>query len=109
MAHQYYSAASTHYAIELFSRADFPSSIKTLKSSFGVLYNYWGLRSIYEMYATNYTENIENQSFLNYIPTNVFVLLNRLMLGWLNDSAIDASIPLYANTLVTLAKQYKLA
>lgn len=105
---QYISEKQQH-AIELFSRADFPSSIETLKSSFGVLYNYWGLRSICEMYATDYTENIENQSFLNYIPTNVFVLLNRLMRGWLNDSAIDASIPLYANTLVTLAKQYKLA
>lgn len=105
---QYISEKQQH-AIELFSRADFPSSIETLKSSFGVLYNYWGLRSICEMYATDYIENIENQSFLNYIPTNVFVLLNRLMRGWLNDSAIDASIPLYANTLVTLAKQYKLA
>lgn len=105
---QYISEKQQH-AIELFSRADFPSNIETLKSSFGVLHNYWGLRSICEMYATDYTENIENQSFLNYIPTNVFVLLNRLMRGWLNDSAIDASIPLYANTLVTLAKQYKLA
>lgn len=105
---QYISEKQQH-AIELFSRADFPSSIETLKSSFGVLYNYWGLRSICEMFATDYIENIENQSFLNYIPTNVFVLLNRLMRGWLNDSAIDASIPLYANTLVTLAKQYNLA
>lgn len=105
---QYISEKQQH-AIELFSRADFPSSIETLKSSFGVLHNYWGLRSICEMYATDYTENVENQSFLNYIPTNVFVLLNKLMRGWLNDSAIDASIPLYANTLVALTKQYKLA
>lgn len=105
---QYISEKQQH-AIELFSRADFPSSIETLKSSFGVLCNYWGLRSICEMYATDYTENIENQSFLTYIPTNVFVILNSLMHGWLNDSAIDASILLYANTLITLAKQYRLA
>lgn len=105
---QYVSEKQQH-AIELFNRADFPSSIETLKSSFGILYNYWGLRSICEMYATDYIENIENQSFLNYIPTNVFVLLNNLMRGWLNDSAINASIPLYANTLITLAKQYWLA
>lgn len=105
---QYISEKQQH-AIELFSRADFPSSIETLKSSFGVLCNYWGLRSICEMYATDYTENIENQSFLNYIPTNVFVLLNGLMRSWLNDSAIDASIPLYANILIKLAKQYRFA
>lgn len=105
---QYISEKQQH-AIALFSRSDFPSSIETLKSSFGVLYNYWGLRSICEMYATDYTEDIQNQSFLTYIPTNVFVLLNRLMHGWLDDFAIDASIPLYANTLIALAKQYKLA
>lgn len=105
---QYVSEKQQH-AIELFSRADFPSGIETLKSSFGILYNYWGLRSICKMYAIDYTENIENQSFLNYIPTDVFVLSNRLMHGWLNDSAIDSSIPLFANTLVNIAKQYKLA
>ena len=104
---QYISEKQQH-AIELFSRSDFPSSIETLKSSFGVLYNYWGLRSICEMYATDYTENVQNQSFLNYFPTDVFVLLNRLMRGWLNDSAIEKSIPLYANMLIKLAKEYKL-
>lgn len=104
---QYISEKQRH-AIELFSRADFPSSIETLKSSLGVLYNYWGLRSICEMYATDYSEKIENQSFLNFIPTKMFVPLNRLMHGWLDNSAIDASIPLYANIIIMLAKQYKL-
>ena len=31
------------HAKDLFSRDDFPSNISTLKSAFGVLYNYWGV------------------------------------------------------------------
>ena len=104
---QYISEKQQH-AIELFSRADFPSSIETLKSSFGVLYNYWGLRSICKMYATDYTEDIQNQSFLHYIPTSVFVLQNGIMRGWLNNTTIDKSIALYARTIYSLIQQYKL-
>ena len=104
---QYISEKQQH-AIELFSRDDFPSSIETLNASFGVLYNYWGLRSICKMYATDYKEDIQNQSFLKYIPTSVFVLQNGIMRGWLNDSTIDKSIGLYARTICSLIQQYKL-
>ncbi len=106
---KHYVSEKQQHAIELFSRDDFPSSIEMLKISFGILFNYWGLRAICSMYATDYIEKIQNKSFLNYIPTNVFVLLNSLMRGWLSDSAINTSIPLYANTLIALVKQYKLA
>ena len=51
------------HAIDLFSRDDFPTNISTLKSAFGVLYNYWGLRSICEMYATDFVEIINNEVF----------------------------------------------
>lgn len=104
---QYISEKQQH-AIELFSRDDFPSSIETLNASFGVLYNYWGLRSICKMYAADYKEDIQNQSFLKYIPTSVFVLQNGIMRGWLNDSTIDKSIALYARTIYSLIQQYKL-
>ena len=103
-----YITEKQQHAIELFNREDFPSSIETLKSSLGVLFNYWGLRSICEMYSTDYIEEIKNQSFLNYIPLLYFASLNRHMRGWLNSSDIDASIRLYVNTFSMRVNQYKL-
>lgn len=96
------------HAIELFSRDDFPADIDTLKSAFGILYNYWGLRSICEMYSSDYVENVQNDAFLKFIPSVYFSLLNTLMHGWLDTSIIEKSIPLYLNTLFPLIQQYKL-
>lgn len=96
------------HAIDLFSRNDFPANVNTLKSAFGVLYNYWGLRSICEMYATDFTETIDNSAFLKYIPTLNFTLMNNLMHGWLDNAKIDLSIPLYTNTIIPIIQDYKL-
>ena len=103
-----YLVEKQQHAIELFSRKDFPSCLETLKSALGVLFNYWGLRSICEMYATDYVEEIKNQIFLKYIPTFYFISLNNHMRGWLNNSNIDVSISLYVNTFSMLATKYKL-
>ena len=96
------------HAINLFSRDDFPANINTLKSAFGVLYNYWGLRSICEIYATDFVEEIDNAAFLNFIPTIKFSLMNNLMHGWLNKIKVDLSIPLYTNTIFPIIQQYNL-
>lgn len=97
------------HAIDLFSRPDFPANINTLKSAFGVLYNYWGLRSICEMYSTDFVETIDNAAFLKFIPTMNFTLINNLMHGWLDKIKIDLSISLYANTIMPIIRDYKLA
>ena len=96
------------HAIDLFSRDDFPANISTLKSAFGVLYNYWGLRSICEMCATDFVETIDNEAFLKFIPTMKFSLINNLMHGWLDKTKVDLSIPLYTNTIFPIIKDYKL-
>lgn len=97
------------HAIDLFSRDDFPANINTLKSAFGVLYNYWGLRSICEMYAIDFVETIDNGAFLKFIPTMNFTLLNKLMHGWFNKTKVDLSIPLYTNTIFPIIQDCKLA
>ncbi len=96
------------HAKDLFSRDDFPSNISTLKSAFGVLYNYWGLRSICEMYANDFVEIIDNEAFLKIIPTMKFSLINNLMHGWLDENKIDLSVPLYTNTIFPIIQDYKL-
>ena len=104
---QYVSDKQKH-AIDLFSRDDFPANISTLKTALGVLHNYWGLRSICEMYATDYEEIIDNGSFLKHLSTLHFSLLNNLMHGWLDQTRIDMSIPLYVNTIVPIIREYNL-
>lgn len=95
--------------LNLFNRVDFPKDIDTLKSAVGVLYNYFGLRSICEMYSTDYTEVINNRAFLKFIPTQEFVMLNRLMHGWLDKDKVDLSIEIYLNMIFPLIKQFRLA
>lgn len=104
---QYVSDKQKH-AMDLFSRNDFPSNLSTLKSALGVLYNYLGLRSICEMYATDYEEIIDNGSFLKHLSTLHFYLINNLMHGWLDQTRIDMSIPLYVNTIVPIIREYNL-
>lgn len=97
------------HAIELFSRSDFPANIDAWKSAVGVLYNYWGLRSICEMYATDFVEVINNGAFMKYISTLNFCRMNNLMHGWLDAVKIDSSIPLYINAVFSVIQDYKLS
>lgn len=103
-----YIEEKRQHAIELFSREDFPADLNTLKSAFGVLFNYFGLRSICEMYSLDYNEEIDNAAFLRFIPTTNFIAINTLMHGWLDNSKIDMSINVYLNTLFPLIKEYRL-
>lgn len=96
------------HAIELFSRKDFPTNIETLESAIGVLYNYWGLRSICEKYSRDYVETINNEIFLNYISTLLFCSANNLMHGWFDEDKIEVSMPQYMNILFSIVAEYKL-
>ena len=105
---QQYVNDKQQHAIDLFSREDFPENINTLKSAIGVLYNYFGLRSICEMFAVDFEEHINNQAYLNFISTQQFTILNNLMHGWLDNTKIDLSINLYNGIMIPLATAYKL-
>ena len=95
-------------AISLFSRKDFPESFEKLSDSLGVLFNYWGIRSICEMYATDFVEMVDNRIFMEYIPTNHFCAINRLMHGWLDKDQIEQSMVIYNAILYTIVNQWKL-
>lgn len=103
-----YVKGKQQHAIELFSRSDFPADINMLKSAIGVLHNYWGLRSICEMYSTDYTEEINNEAFLKFIPTQVFSIQNRLMHDYLNKEQIELSMQAYMCITMPLIQTYKL-
>ena len=106
--YQYVKEKQQH-AIELFSRTDFPADLNTLKSAFGVLYNYYGLRSICEMYAVDYIEEIDNEAFLKFIPTQQFVVINKLMHGYFSKEQIELCMKVYLGTIFPLIREYNLA
>lgn len=77
-------------AIDLFKRNDFPKNIEQLKTAIGVLFNYWGLRSICYMYCKDFEEEMyDNVAFTKYISVDVFNSMNQLMVGWLSEGLID--------------------
>lgn len=92
----------------LFSRKDFPASLKHLSDALGVLFNYWGLRSICEMYATDFAEVVDNGIFMEFIPSVHFCAINRLMHGWLDEKQIEQSMVLYNTIFCTIAQQWNL-
>lgn len=96
-------------AISLFSRKDFPANFKKLADSLGVLFNYWGLRSICEMYATDFVEIVDNNVFMEFIPSNHFCAINRLMHGWMNEEQIEQSIVIYNTIICTIVQQRNLS
>lgn len=105
---QQYIDDKQQHSIDLFSRKDFPANLNTLKSAVGILFNYFGLRSICEMYAIDYCENINNQVYMNFISTQQFTTINNLMHGWLDNAKINSSIILYNVIMMSLIKGYKL-
>lgn len=95
------------HAVELFSRQDFPVDLAMLKSAMGVLFNYFGLRSICAMYATDYTEKIDNSAFLNHISVLQFAPVNRHMYGWLDKDGIETSMKMYWGIMCSLMKEHR--
>lgn len=105
---QQYIDEKQQHSIDLFGRKDFPASIDVLKSSVGIMFNYFGLRSICELYATDYNENINNQAYMKFISTQQFTAINNLMHGWLDGPRINLSILLYNSVIMSIIKGYRL-
>lgn len=106
---QQYVDMKRNHATELFAREDFPKNIEQLKTAMGVLFNYWGLRSICYMYCKDYKEKNDNGAFLRYISPDVFQTMNKLMVGWLSDMLVDISCKGYWGMIYPLIRKYKLA
>ena len=105
---QQYIDMKRKHAAELFAREDFPKNIEQLKTAIGVLFNYWGLRSICHMNCRDYKEETDNRAFIRYISADVFQAMNTIMVGWLSDGTVDICCKGYWNMIIPLIQQYKL-
>ncbi len=105
----HYLHSKLQHASDLFIRTDFPADLNTLKTAIGVLYNYFGLRSICEMYSVDFSDQEDYSVFLNYMSSTTFHLLKTFMKGWLTPSQIEFSGKLYYSIIAPLIDEYKLA
>lgn len=104
-----YVVGKQKLAIDLFSTNKFSTNLAILKTAMGVLYNYLGLRSICEMFATDYSEIENNATFLKFIPQELFNRLSDEMHGWLNEDKIEASMEVYKKITWGLICSYNLS
>lgn len=95
-------------AIELINRADFPANIETMKVTMGLIFNYYGRRSICKMYALDYQDNEDNSTIAKLIYPQTVTLLDGFMVGWFDDSKVAFINNLYQRMLPSLCVQYNL-
>lgn len=76
------------HASNLISRDDFPANIETLTTTLGLIFNYYGRRSICKMYATDFNDNADKSGFIDLLGTNIIKDLDDYMLGWFNSSRV---------------------
>ncbi len=103
-----YLCCKHQFVVEMMSKKDFPANIEILKTTLGVLYNYFGLRSICKMYAQDYVEQVDNTTIINILSSQTFYVMDTFMEGWFNKLKVEMSFRPYSNTLIPLIKEYKL-
>lgn len=92
---------------EIINRDDFPADIGTISIVIGLAFNYYGYRSICQMFADNYTGS-ENTSALNQLLGDSTVkLLDKLMYGWFDNSKVAVIDNLCKNLIFSMLKEYK--
>lgn len=85
--------------LDMMNRKDFPRDFEALKTTIGVLYNYFGLRSICKMYAEDYYEKVDNTAIVKKISSELFEEINRSMVGWFNQAQVEASFIPYTKIM----------
>lgn len=100
-----YVSERHQFVVDMIRREDFPASFDTLKSTIGILYNYYGLRSICKMYGNDYIEHVNNSAILEIMPSDIFYALNTFMNGHFNKGKVELSYGLFSNILMPIAKE----
>lgn len=95
-------------ANSLLARKDFPKDIDTLVTTIGLIFNYYGRRSICLMYAEDFQESIGKDKFSELIGAEQFAALDVFLKGWLNEMQIEVLGQFYFQMIATKMKEYGL-
>ena len=92
--------------VNMMNRTDFPRDIEALKTTVGVLYNYFGVRSICKMYAKDYTEEVDNTIIIQKLSKVLFEGINSFMVGWFNEAQVELSFVSYMKIMWPMLQSY---
>lgn len=95
-------------ASELIVRGDFPADAETLSVTFGLIFNYWGRRSICKKYALDYIEKVDNTAIEKLIGKEPFKALNAYMKGWLSGEQIELIGNFFFKMFASKMEEYSL-
>ena len=95
-------------AVNLIERADFPANLETISTTLGVIFNYYGRRSICKMYAKDFKDEIDNSVIEKFIGTKTIKVLDAFMLGWLEPERIAMIDTMFGNMIISLVQKYKM-
>lgn len=95
-------------ASDLLKKSNFPADIEDLSTVIGLIFNYYGRRSICKMYSSNYQDDVDNSYIESFIQSNTVAALDNYMLGWFNDEKVALLDQLCERMIISLAKQYNL-
>lgn len=96
------------HAIKMIKRIDFPANIEALAVTFGLIFNYYGRRSICKMYATDFEDKADNTIIAKFIHEDTVKALDTFMLGWFDQGRVAKIDELYYKMAISLAQQHKL-
>lgn len=103
-----YIVLKHQFVIDMMNKEGFPANVEALKVTLGVLYNYWGLRSICKLYLNDYQEYVDNSAIIRIFPSQLFSVMNFFMDGWFDDSKVEMSFGPYSNALMPIIVGKKL-
>lgn len=95
-------------ARKLISKKEFPANQEMLSTAIGIVFNYWGRRSICKMYAVDYREEVDNSVIINFLGREGFDGWNNLMNGWLDKRMLETICDIYVNMIACLITKYSL-
>lgn len=93
---------------EIIQRKDFPSDISDVSTAIGLVFNYYGYRSICKLFATNHSESEDKSSIISFMGDNTIKLLDTLMVGWFSDSKVDIVDKIFNELFFSMMKKYRL-
>lgn len=91
---------------EIINRDDFPADIGTISTVIGLAFNYYGYRSICQMFADNYAGSEKTSELNQLLGDSTVKLLDKLMYGWFDDSKVAVIDNLCKNLIFSMLKKY---
>lgn len=95
-------------ACDMIARDDFPANIEALKVTFGLIFNYYGRRSICKKYAIDFDDNVDTSLIGSLIFDDTVKALNVFLTDFLSDDKINVLDELYGRMIMSLISKYQL-